>query len=473
MGSAGSRDGIPPPSGIAQGPGGQGAPGLVVNLVEGPRPGLGDRGIPGEGAHPGRIGEGALRQGHHPGEGQRPGPGDQGWQDDGGTYGQVRPLTLWPVDEHGPDQEQRGNGSAGRGRRPEGVAGGTGGWQWVPPPAEAQWQGWDNRGGNGEPLQQPPQVNPFWSPEVQRRAIAAGMPVAEGQGGFVGSPQRPEPGSQGRSQQAVDVEGLRRRIMKEAEEAFQLELNRLNQAGGSYSDEASFRTAQSDPIPPPPPPPPPPRRTAANMTEALRNLELPALPFLGGDMASLQFGDWVTVINPLMSDIAGSARTWWRKVVEQAEQAYARWLVATPLEKIRLLPELDLGPEHNFRVEQRGVSMLLAAVPDGIRRDIISSRNVIDQRDVPPVPDLPTRWPIGAWDPSKEPGGPQDWNVQCGGAANAEAVEEMVEQSGGAGSGAARWPGSHGGAQQGRRGHQQRQRPGWLQDCIGQTGIDG
>ena len=56
MGSAGSRDGIPPPSGIAQGPGGQGAPGLVVNPVEGPRPGLGDRGIPGEGAHPGRIG---------------------------------------------------------------------------------------------------------------------------------------------------------------------------------------------------------------------------------------------------------------------------------------------------------------------------------------------------------------------------------------------------------------------------------
>ena len=74
-------------------------------------------------------------------------------------------------------------------------------------------------------------------------------------------------------------------------------------------------------------------------------------------MASLQFGDWVTVINPLMSDIAGSARTWWRKVVEQAEQAYARWLVATPLEKIRLLPELDLGAEHNFRVEQRGVSI--------------------------------------------------------------------------------------------------------------------
>ena len=60
MGSAGSPDGIPPPPGIAQGQGGQGAPGLMVNPVEGPRPGLGDRGIPGEGAHPGRLGEGAT-----------------------------------------------------------------------------------------------------------------------------------------------------------------------------------------------------------------------------------------------------------------------------------------------------------------------------------------------------------------------------------------------------------------------------
>ncbi|CAJ1377839.1 unnamed protein product, partial [Effrenium voratum] len=39
-----------------------------------------------------------------------------------------------------------------------------------------------------------------------------------------------------KSQQAVDVEGLRRRIMKEAEEAFQLKLNRPSQAGGSHTD---------------------------------------------------------------------------------------------------------------------------------------------------------------------------------------------------------------------------------------------
>ena len=43
MVSAGLRDGVPPPPGV-QGPGGQGAPGRVVNPVEEPRPGLGDRG---------------------------------------------------------------------------------------------------------------------------------------------------------------------------------------------------------------------------------------------------------------------------------------------------------------------------------------------------------------------------------------------------------------------------------------------
>ena len=194
------------------------------------------------------------------------------------------------------------------------------------------------------------------------------------QGAASASPPRPEPGSQGRVPQAADVDGLRKRIMREAEEAFQAELSRLSLAGGSHSDEASYRTAWSEAVPPPPPPPPPRTpppdegavRNAANMSEALRNLELPALPVAGGEMASLHFGDWVTVVTPLMSDIAGSARMWWAKVLEQAERAYAKWLTA----------DQDLGAEHNFRVEQRGISMLLAAVPDGIRRDIISSRRM-------------------------------------------------------------------------------------------------
>ena len=83
--------------------------------------------------------------------------------------------------------------------------------------------------------------------------------------------------------------------------------------------------------PPPPPPPPPPRpvegggeaTTAFRLSEALRNLELPSLPPPGGEGSSLQFGDWVTVITPLMSDIAGSARLWWEQVLQKAELGMA------------------------------------------------------------------------------------------------------------------------------------------------------
>ena len=110
--------------------------------------------------------------------------------------------------------------------------------------------------------------------------------------------------------------------------------------------------------PPPPPPPPPPRpvegggeaTTAFRLSEALRNLELPSLPPPGGEGSSLQFGDWVTVITPLMSDIA----------VQKAELTYAEWLTAMPLEKLRLKPTLG-------DVEAQ-------ALPDPIRREIISAR---------------------------------------------------------------------------------------------------
>ena len=103
---------------------------------------------------------------------------------------------------------------------------------------------------------------------------------------------------------------------------------------------------------------------AFRLSEALRNLELPSLPPPGGEGSSLQFGDWATVITPLMSDIAGSARLWWEQVLQKAELTYAEWLTATPLEKLRLKPMLGEVEAHNHRAEQRGLSMLLAALPD-------------------------------------------------------------------------------------------------------------
>ena len=63
-----------------------------------------------------------------------------------------------------------------------------------------------------------------------------------------------------------------------------------------------------------------------NVPDSLRNLELPQLPMYGSEGAALAFGDWMTVIEPLMTDVSSQARNWWRGVVGEVEGAYAEWL---------------------------------------------------------------------------------------------------------------------------------------------------
>ena len=57
-----------------------------------------------------------------------------------------------------------------------------------------------------------------------------------------------------------------------------------------------------------------------------------------------------------------------------AEKAYQEWLDATPLEQLRLKPTMRKDGTFNPRVEQRGISMMLAALPDQICKKVIASR---------------------------------------------------------------------------------------------------
>ena len=60
--------------------------------------------------------------------------------------------------------------------------------------------------------------------------------------------------------------------------------------------------------------------------------ELPKLPAPGSQDASLQFGDWMTIVYPIMRDEAGSAKEWWTQTVSTVEYHYVQWLSAAPLE---------------------------------------------------------------------------------------------------------------------------------------------
>ena len=109
------------------------------------------------------------------------------------------------------------------------------------------------------------------------------------------------------------------------------------------------------------------------LNESLRSLELPKIP---QDCSALEFGDWLAVVGPLMADLSGSSGQWWALVLTAANEAYARWQVSTPLERLRLRVVFPLDIYRWPRTEQRAATMLLAAVPDGIRREMIASRKL-------------------------------------------------------------------------------------------------
>ena len=110
--------------------------------------------------------------------------------------------------------------------------------------------------------------------------------------------------------------------------------------------------------------------------EQLRGSDLPLLPQPGSEQSALQFGDWITVVTPMIGDVAGSARGWWSEILREASNLYDRWLTSTPLERIQLRPLEIQRSEAHLRLEQRVVPMLLKCIPELIKQDLIASRTM-------------------------------------------------------------------------------------------------
>ena len=92
--------------------------------------------------------------------------------------------------------------------------------------------------------------------------------------------------------------------------------------------------------------------------------------------AALVFQDWLEVSSSIMSDISESSATWWQGVLSAVERVYVRWLAASPLEKLTIEPvsteEWCTGKW--LRVNARGSSMLLNAMPNDLKADMVSRR---------------------------------------------------------------------------------------------------
>eukprot|EP00435_Cladocopium_sp_Y103_P074379 s159_g48.t1 len=125
------------------------------------------------------------------------------------------------------------------------------------------------------------------------------------------------------------------------------------------------------------------RRRSRSPQEALRstNPNMPKLPAPSSKNASVEVTDWLAEIRPLIGDLSTRASSWWDRTMQETMHTYQRWLAYTPLERLRLAapqPNLEhLGhPQEVKRLEQRATTLLLSAIPDDIKSDLISQREL-------------------------------------------------------------------------------------------------
>ena len=95
-----------------------------------------------------------------------------------------------------------------------------------------------------------------------------------------------------------------------------------------------------------------------------------------GCEAALQFQDWLEVAGSVLADVSEQSGQWRVEVVRTVEETYARWLNATPLERLAIAPT---GAEHLtsgrwLRLNARISSMLLTAMNETLRQDMVSQR---------------------------------------------------------------------------------------------------
>ena len=119
--------------------------------------------------------------------------------------------------------------------------------------------------------------------------------------------------------------------------------------------------------------------TLLNQQESIRTVDLPVLTDLGeSEIGPLVAGDWLTSITPLMKDLSPSSASWWETVLAVAGGAYQSWLGSDPMTRLRIQPSTpaDFLRSPYARVEQRAQTLLLKALPESLRSEIISNRSM-------------------------------------------------------------------------------------------------
>ena len=105
--------------------------------------------------------------------------------------------------------------------------------------------------------------------------------------------------------------------------------------------------------------------------------ELPELQAFTPQEGSVQAGDWITQLSPVIGTMSATSSVWWTDVLREAYHLYNNWLAADPVQRLSIKAEascsLSPSPRHVL-IEQRLTVLLMRAVPAEIRAELVAVR---------------------------------------------------------------------------------------------------
>ena len=103
---------------------------------------------------------------------------------------------------------------------------------------------------------------------------------------------------------------------------------------------------------------------------------LATLPPVRTESSSVDLLDWLELIEAPMSDLSDGSAVWWKQVRGAASEAYDVWVVSGPIEKLSVVPNItdELEGGRWSRVNSRAASMVLTALDESIRSELVSRR---------------------------------------------------------------------------------------------------
>ena len=107
-------------------------------------------------------------------------------------------------------------------------------------------------------------------------------------------------------------------------------------------------------------------------------VDLPKLPEWDAETAPIDYADWALCLGAHMGDLSSTSEAWWGKIMDTAKAWYDRHMVLTPIERLTHSPKPtdELKSQKWVRLEKRASALLLACIPESLKEEVISSKQV-------------------------------------------------------------------------------------------------